>query len=110
MTLPPDPSLKDLQLPWEKQFWYKDRSYWKTQAEILELLRHYFSDDRKPRDIFRNDVAEFREWLRKKGHSNNHIHLMFERYGQFYRFLNDLEVVEKDWNPFEGMAPRRIRA
>jgi site-specific recombinase XerD len=109
MTLPPDPSFRDLQLLWEKQYWYKARGTWQIQADAYENWQTFFGPDRKPRDVFRNDVKEYEEWLRKKGWSNNHIHSQFERARRFYRFLNELELVEKDWNPFENIGPRRIR-
>lgn len=106
LDLPPDPSIKDLRLPWEAQYWYK--ASWEGNARALETFEEYFRPERKPRDIFRSDVAEFRTWLRKKGMTDNTIHKLFDIYGRFYRFLQTLELVEADFNPFEGMAPKRI--
>lgn len=105
--LPPDPSLKDLQLVWESQYWGKKS--WNAMCYVYEQWLTFFGSERRPRDIFRSDVAAFREWLRKKGNSDNSINTKIHVGARFYRFLNELELVEKDFNPFTDMAPKRVR-
>jgi hypothetical protein len=107
LDLPPDPSLKDLQLPWESQFWYKKS--WGTASRIYDEWVKFFGADRKPRDIFRADIAAYRDWCRKKGNIDASINTKIQKLGCFYRFLNALELVEKDFNPTIGMLPKRIR-
>jgi len=109
MELSPDPSLKELQVLWEKQFWFRSKMGWKLAAKWYEEFKFFFGEDRKPRDIFRSDVAEWKEWLNKKGRSNNWIVHCCDKGSRFYRLLDELELVEKDFNPFKDMAPRRIR-
>jgi hypothetical protein len=107
LTLPPDPSLKDLQLAFESQYWGK-RSFFHTSYIYEEWLR-FFGEDRKPRDLFRSDVADYREWCRKRGNADSSINTKIHLGARFYRFLDALELIEKDFNPFKDMAPRRIR-
>lgn len=109
MILSPDPTLKELQLLWEKQFWFKAKASWVWKAKWYEDFMKFFGEERHPRDVFRGDVVEWKEWMKKKGRSNSWISRYCEDGSRFYRFLNDLELVEKDFNPFEGQAPRRIR-
>jgi hypothetical protein len=108
LDLPPDPSLRDLQLPWEAQFWEKSQATRIITAETLETFRKFFGDDRKPRDIFRCDVAAYKAWAEKKGWSPNSIRVHIETGSRFYNLLNELELVEAGFNPFLGMAPRRV--
>jgi site-specific recombinase XerD len=105
--LPPDPSLKDLQLFWESQYWGK-RS-WEMMSRVYENWMKFFGADRKPRDIFRSDIAAYKIWLTKKGWSDTSIATECERLRRFYRLLNELELVEEGWNPATGMSPKRIR-
>lgn len=107
--LPPDPSLSDLQLFWESQYWSKKRDTWRAAASAYEDFMKFFGPDRKPRDIFRADVAEYRTWSSKKGRGSSTISRACEYGVRMYKLLNELELVEKDFNPFVGMAPRRIR-
>lgn len=109
LDIPADPSLKDLQLAWESQYWYKSKMAWTWAARTYEEFILFFGADRKPRDIFRADVADFKTWLEKKGRSNTRIVGSIEYGSRLYRFLDELELVEKGFNPFTGMAPRRIR-
>lgn len=102
-----DPSLKDLQLFWEKQFWGKKS--WEIMCRTYEQWVKFFGAERRPRDIFRSDVADYKVWLRKKGWTDTRICLEMEKLRRFYRLLNDLELVEKDFNPAEGMSPKRVR-
>lgn len=108
MTVPPDPSLRDLQLLWEKQYW--GTKSWQMMSRAYEQWTKFFGADRRPRDIFRSDIAEYREWLRKKGWKDSSICVEIERIRRFYRLLNELELVELDFNPATDMSPRRIRA
>jgi hypothetical protein len=108
MILPPNPSLRDLQLFWEKQYWWKSKMGWIWAAKAYDSFLLFFGPDRKPRDIFRSDVAEFRIWCEKKW-SRTRASRYCEYGAHFYRLLDELELVEKDFNPFLGMAPRRIR-
>jgi site-specific recombinase XerD len=96
--IPPDPSLKDLQLYWESKYWGK-RS-WNMMARFYEDFMKYFGEARKPRDIFRSDVVEYKHWLEKKGWSERSIESSCERWRRFYRWLDERELIEKDWNPF----------
>lgn len=109
MLLSPDPSISEFQLFWEKQFWDKSKATWIDNANWYEMFKLFFGAARKPRDIFRADVADWKDWLKKKGWSNTRITLACEKGNRLYRLLNELELVEKDFNPFTGMAPRRIR-
>jgi site-specific recombinase XerD len=109
MTLPPDPSLKDIQLIWEAQFWNKSRETYRLAANRYEVWMKFFGPDRKPRDIFRSDVAEYRAWLEKKGWKPGSITVEMERGKRLFKYLDERELVEKDFNPFAGMAPRRVR-
>jgi hypothetical protein len=108
LDLPGDPSLKDLQLPFESQYWYKAKATWVWKAKSYEEFIKFFGDDRKPRDIFRADVSAFKEWMVKKGYGQNRIRIICDNGSSFYHLLNDLELVEKDFNPFFGMSPRKI--
>lgn len=109
LDLSPDPNLKELALPWEAQYWYKSKCAWTWAEKFYEDFQLYFGAERKPRDIFRSDVAEFKVWLEKKGRSNTRINRTCEYGSRFFRFMDELELVEKGFNPFEGMIPRRIR-
>lgn len=110
MQLSPDPSLKELQLLWEKQFWFRSKQRWRAAAKWYDDFVFYFSPDRKPRDIFRADVAEWKIWLNKKRRSDLVIAEYMTFGARFYRLLDELELVEVGYNPFRDMAPRRIRA
>jgi hypothetical protein len=101
MILPPDPSLRDLQLLWESQYWYKKRGTWTWAARAFETFIKFFGPDRKPRDIFRADVLEFKQWLIKKGWKKTSIETIIEYGRRFYRLLDERELVEKDFNPFK---------
>lgn len=107
LKLPTDPSLKDLQLAFESQYWGKKS--WLSASHIYEEWIKFFGESRKPRDIFRSDVAEYRDWCRKKGNSDATTHMKIHLGARFFRLLDELELIEKDFNPFTGMAPRRIR-
>lgn len=109
LDLPPDPSLKDLTLPWEAQYWYKAKCTWTLNSKWFAEWMKFFGDDRKPRDIFRSDVAAFRTFLRKKGWSEKSIARIFEAGSHLYNWLGELELVEEGFNPFLGMAPKRIK-
>lgn len=101
MIIPKDPSLKDLQLTWESEYWYKKRATWIWASKAFEYWMKFFGPDRKPRDIFRSDVLEFKDWLRKKGWSKTAITRNIEYGLHFYRYLDERELVEKDFNPFK---------
>lgn len=107
ITVPADPSMKDLQLMWEAQYW--GRKSWLIMCKAYERWMKFFGEDRKPRDIFRSDIAEFRTWLTKKGWGNGSIIAEIERIRRFYRLLDERELIEAGFNPAEGMSPRRIR-
>jgi hypothetical protein len=107
LKLPPDPSLKDLQLAWESQYWGK--SSWEQASRVYDQWSKFFGEERKPRDIFRADVAAYREWLTKKGNTDTTINSKIYMLSRFYRLLDELELVEKGFNPSVGMAPKRIR-
>ena len=107
LKLPPDPSLKDLQLVFEGRYWGK--ASWRANSYRYDELMRYFGEDRRPRDIFRADVAAYREWSKKKGRSNTTINATMQTFSSFYNYLNELELVEKDYNPWKGMLPKRIR-
>ena len=107
LNLPADPNLDDLTLAWEAQYWGKKS--WLLMSKTFERWKLYFGEARRPRDIFRSDVAEYKDWLRKKGWSDNSIVSEMERLRRFYRLLDELELVEKDFNPATGMSPKRIR-
>lgn len=109
LNLPPDPSLKDLQLVWEKQYWYKKRGTWRVMIKAYEGWMKFFGEGRKPRDIFRTDVAAYKIWLTKRGLSDSSINALCHNGARLYRLLDELELVEAGFNPFTGMAPRRIR-
>jgi hypothetical protein len=101
MILPKDPALKDIQVLWESLYWYKKRATWKFAARAFDLFVQFFGADRKPRDIFRSDVAEFQTWLTKKGCSKTGIETIIEYGRRLYRVLDERELVEKDFNPFK---------
>lgn len=101
IEIPKDPSLKDLQLVWESQFWYKSRRTWEFMARSYEMWKKAFGEDRKPRDIFRADVREFRDFLKKRGAKDSYIDAEMERGRRFFRYLDERELVEKDFNPFQ---------
>jgi hypothetical protein len=107
ITVPADPSLKDLQLLWESTYWGKGS--WKLMCRTYERWMKYFNEERKPRDIFRADVAEYKEWLTKKGWKDSSIIAEMERLRRFYRILDERELIEAGFNPATGMSPRRIR-
>lgn len=104
-----DPSLKEFQVRFESQYWYKSRSGWIAAARFYEDAVLFFGADRKPRDIFRADVQEFKTWLEKKGRAKSSIGNYMTFGSRLFRLLNELELVEKDFNPFYGTAPKRIR-
>lgn len=108
LDLPPDPSLKDLWLPFEAQYWEKARATRVFSAKAMESFVEFFGAERKPRDIFRADVAAYKNYLRKKGWSDNSIRARCDIGSRFFRFLNELELIEAGYNPFFGMSPRRI--
>lgn len=108
MILPADPSLKDLQLFWEKQYWDKHRTSWCWAATAYENFVLFFGPDRKPRDIFRSDVAEYKIWCKKKGWGSSRIRVSCDYGSRLFHLLDEIEVVEHQFNPFLGMAPRRI--
>lgn len=110
MELSPDPSLKELNVFWEKQYWWKSKAGWDWAAHFYEDFMLFMGQDRRPRDVTRADIVEWKAWLHKKGRSKTRIARYCEYGSRFYRLLDELELVEKDWNPFKGMAPRRIRA
>lgn len=107
--IPGDPSLKDLNLFWESQFWEGSKQACYQSARAYDRWLMFFRPDRKPRDIFRWDVACYKDWMRKRGYKDstivNDIHLG----STFYQLLDKLEFVELGFNPFARMAPRRIR-
>jgi len=109
MELSPDPSLKELQLLWERQYWFRSKSSFRWYAKWYNQFMFFFGAERKPRDIFRNDITEWKVYLKKKGLSDNTIGVYFGIGKQFYKLLNEYELVEHNFDPFEGMAPRRIR-
>jgi len=108
LDLPPDPSLKDLQLPFEWRY-NQRRGTWVAYAKEFSHQMEFFGPDRKPRDIFRSDVAAYREYLKKKGNSDNTIAVKLHIGLSFYKLLDELGVVEAGYNPFAGMSPRRVR-
>lgn len=101
IEIPKDPSFKDLQVLWESQFWYKAPATWRFYAQSYERWIKRFGADRKPRDVFRSDVLEYKAWLRSLGKSEQYIENEMERGRRFYRYLDSRELVEKDWNPFK---------
>ena len=110
MTIPSDPSLGDLQFFWEKQFHQKSSATWRMMCQSYERWMKYFGEDRRPRDIFRSDIAEYREWLQRKGWKDSSICNELERLRRLYRLFDELEIVELGFNPATGMSPPRIRA
>jgi hypothetical protein len=54
-------------------------------------------------------VAEYKEWLTKKGWKDSSIVSEMERLRRFYRVLDERELIEAGFNPATGMSPKRIR-
>jgi hypothetical protein len=108
LDLPPDPSLRDLQLPFEAQYWQKAQGTRQITAAAFDNFIEFFGAERKPRDIFRADVTAYKDYLRKKGWSENSIRSRCDVGSRFFNFLNELELIEAGYNPFFGMAPRRV--
>jgi len=55
-----------LQALFEQTFLNKES--WRVRAYYMTIAVEYFGQDREPKDVFRQDVDEFRDWLRTTRH------------------------------------------